>query len=230
MCLCRYNRMGKSSVVRDRAPRGIQCGAEYANVVIVHGRNLPILLACQMLYVEWVVKAVCSDLVQDALRISVRHEINCPFARLNTSICGSSKEGSEKDEICFITFVCHSLQGATCGYRLCLRRFQQLNRNVQSPFARAHGSSMPPDCTYAVFPHSARFPVAAVVGGILLRRPDVCARRLLMSDYQPAFRLFSPSSQRSLRPSSSCPCRPSSFCDPSCAGSTSKPCTLRRSG
>ena len=208
----------------------MQCGAEYTNVVIVHGRNFPILLACQMLYVEWIVKAVGSDLVQDALSISVRHEINCPFARLNTSMCGSSKEGTEKNEICFITFVCHSLKvrrasiNSACGVlNGSIAMCNRLSRG-------AHGSSMPPDCTYAVFPHSARFPVAAAVGGILLRRPDVCARRLLMSDYQPAFRLFSPSSQRSLRPSSSCPCQPSSFCDPSCAGSASMPCTLRRSG
>lgn len=114
---------------------------EICNVVLRRFCSLwkssEIILACQMLYVEWLVKAVDSDLVQDALRKSVRHEINCPFARLNTSMCGSSKEGTEKDEICFIAFVCRSLQGATCGYRLCLRRSQQLNCNVQSPFARS---------------------------------------------------------------------------------------------
>lgn len=214
----------------------MQCGAEYANVVFVHGRNFPIILACQKLYVEWVVKAVGSGLVQDALRVLVRYEINCSLAHLNTSMCGSRGEETGKREtnllhrfrVSFVTR-CDVRVGidTACGAS------QRLNRGVQSPVSSrgAHGSMMPPNCTYAVCPHSASFPVAAVVGGLLLpRRSDPYARRLMISSLRPAFQIFNPSSQQSPRPSSSCPCRPSSFCDPSCASSASMPCTPRRSG
>ena len=155
------------------------------------------------------------------------------WARQINRLLGSG-EGTENCEICFIAFVSHSLQCAMCGYRYCLRRLlTAFNRSVRSPaFPRGdHGSMMPSNCTYAICHHSASFPVAAVVGGLLLlRRPDPYARRLLMSSFRPAFQFFNPSSQPFPRPSSSCPCRPSFFCGPSCASSASMPCTLRRSG
>jgi len=173
----------------------------------------------------------------DSFWSGLRHGIDLPHAGVSIPIwrSGSSGEKTGKSEICFIAFVCHSLQRAIWGYRCRKQRLlTTVSRVLQSwVFSRkAHGPVMPRNLAQAICPHSASFSVAAIVGGLslLLRRSKLDARRFLQSSSKPASRVFNPSSQQSPHPSSSCPCRPSSFCGPSCAGSALMSCTHRRNG
>ena len=147
---------------------------------------------------------------------------------------GSSGERTEKDEICFIAFVCHSLQHAIMWLPTPLVAYFDgcpARCATQPPVCscRAHGSATLPNLAQAAYPLSASLsckcgwpsPSAMLQSeGLLPFFGQDPSQHLL----------FNPSSQQSPRPSSSCPCQPSSFCDPSCAGSASMPCTPQHSG